>query len=412
MILFTILEEHLEETDFLWQQRRSALADHSYTFLSLLGLEERLMGHLDGLMLGGQEAWKLLEPKFTDGNRGEAFTAASVALESDDHRVAALVFDRLVTASPYVRAGIQDASCHASHARVEPLLRQLLQSERPSDKSVAIDSLSFRRAPLDHVELRPFLNDNSIEVVRAALLAIAQLKLTQLQKDTRSLLKSDNMALRQEAVRTGVVLGIDSALEEARQIIHEIPDQAGEMLTLLGNTGKFKDLPLLIDAVREPALARDAITALGLLGYSDAMPCLLKSVGDPKLARLAGEAIQVIIGVDLEKDGLTAVAPSARQQDDDDELEEDLDDGLPWPDSQAIHAWWREQSSKFDRGGRYRFGSAYGARVLLDSLEQANLRHRHHAAFELALSETTFPYIETRALARVQRAQIAMLNPA
>ena len=183
------------------------------------------------------------------------------------------------------------------------------------------------------------------------------------------------------------------------------------MLVLLGNAGPITDLPLLIHSVRGPALVRDAITALGLLGYSGAMPCLLKSVGDPKLARLAGEAIQVLTGVDLEKHGLAAVAPSARQQDDDDELEEDLDDGLPWPDPVAIHAWWREQSSKFDEGDRYRFGNPYGARVLLDSLEQANLRHRHHAAFELALSEPTFPYIETSAFVRVQRAQIAHLIP-
>lgn len=412
MVFVDILDEHLEEAEFLWHLRSDALTDRSYNLGRLSEIEERLVAHLDGLLLGEKEAWKLLEPKLADGDRGQAFAAASVALESENDGVAALVCDQLDTASRSTRAGIQDAFCHASHARMEPMLRKLLQSNRLSDRSLAIDSLSFRRAPMDQNDLRAFLRDSSIEMVRAALLAIARHKITLLEKDIMPLLRSDNIALRQEAIRTSLMLGIDSAVNEARQIVHKFSDQAGEMLVLLGNAGQIKDLPLLIDAVREPALGRDAITALGLLGYSGAMPCLLKSVGDPKLARLAGEAIHVITGVDLEKGGMTAVDHSARQQDDDDELEEDLDDGLACPDPQAIYAWWQEKASTFASGVRYRFGKPYGTAVLLDGLKHANLRHRHHAAFELALLAPTFPYIETRALARVQLMQLASLNPA
>ena len=410
MIIVDILEEHLEETDFLWNQRSNALNDPNFTLGRLGELEERLFAHLDGLILGGQEAWKLLEPKLTDGNQSEAFAAASVALESEDDGVAALVCDRLGTASTSVRAGIQDAFCHASNVRVEPVLRKLLQSDRPSEKSSAIDSFSFRRAALDHQELKVYLKDNSIEVVRAALLAIARLRVTQLENDIMPLLRSDNMPLRQEAIRTGLVVGMESALDEARQTIRTSPKQADEMLILLGNDGHSKDLPLMIDVVREPALARDAITALGLLGYSDAMTCLLETVGNPKLARLGGEAIQLITGVNLENEGLTRVESGFQRQDDDADLEDDPDEDLPWPDLQALSAWWHTHKPDFDTRARYRYGKQYSTAVLLDSLESTSLPHRHHAAFELALSRRTLPYIETYARSSVQLRQMARLN--
>ena len=42
MIIVDILEEHLEETDFLWNQRSNALNDPNFTLGRLGELEERL----------------------------------------------------------------------------------------------------------------------------------------------------------------------------------------------------------------------------------------------------------------------------------------------------------------------------------------------------------------------------------
>ena len=50
-ILLDIVEEHLEEADFLWSQRQSALADRGSTLHRLAELEERLLTHLEGLVL-------------------------------------------------------------------------------------------------------------------------------------------------------------------------------------------------------------------------------------------------------------------------------------------------------------------------------------------------------------------------
>jgi len=197
MILFDILEEHIEEADFLWQQRANALASHDYTLDELAEVEERLLAHLDGLVLGEKAAWGLIEPKLMGGGEvGEVFAAAFVALDSGD-------------------------------------------------------------------------------------------------------------SARVEAVATS---------------------------------------------------------------------------GHPAAA-VAGE--------------------------DDEELVEDPDEGLPWPDPEKLAAWWRTNASRFEKSGRYRDGKPYGRDALLDTLRYGHLLARHHAACELALLDPKVPYIETQAFARQQKFGLA-----
>ena len=50
-ILLDIVEEHLEEADFLWSHRQSVLPDRGSTLYRLAELEERLLAHLGGLVL-------------------------------------------------------------------------------------------------------------------------------------------------------------------------------------------------------------------------------------------------------------------------------------------------------------------------------------------------------------------------
>jgi hypothetical protein len=54
-VLLNILEEHLEEADFLWSHRQSALTDRHSTLHRLAEIEERLLAHLDGLVLSGYQ---------------------------------------------------------------------------------------------------------------------------------------------------------------------------------------------------------------------------------------------------------------------------------------------------------------------------------------------------------------------
>ena len=84
MILLDVIAEHLEEADFLCQQRGNALGERVYNLDRFTELEERLLAHLDGLILAEGDAWNFLKPKLTEGDVGEAFTASFVALASGE----------------------------------------------------------------------------------------------------------------------------------------------------------------------------------------------------------------------------------------------------------------------------------------------------------------------------------------
>ena len=59
MVLIDIIEEHLEEADFLCQQRGNALGERAYNLDSCAELEERLLVRVDGLLrdLCGAVSW-------------------------------------------------------------------------------------------------------------------------------------------------------------------------------------------------------------------------------------------------------------------------------------------------------------------------------------------------------------------
>src|SRR5258705_6910781 len=81
--LWDISEEHLVDAGFLWTQRERALESPRHTLAEVAtGVEERLLAHLDGLIVGGAPvAEKLLVPVLEDDSADpELLVVASLAL--------------------------------------------------------------------------------------------------------------------------------------------------------------------------------------------------------------------------------------------------------------------------------------------------------------------------------------------
>src|SRR5258705_5913553 len=106
-ILWDIYEEHLDEAAFLWGEWESALVAAHYTIAEVAeGPEERLLAHLDGLVLGGKPvAEKLLLPAIEGDDVGKvaAATWALVQAEDADH------LDHLFDAFPKVEPPARSA---------------------------------------------------------------------------------------------------------------------------------------------------------------------------------------------------------------------------------------------------------------------------------------------------------------
>lgn len=413
MILIDILEEHLEEIDFLFHQRENALSDRVYRLDSLGELEERLLAHLDGLVLGEKEAWELLEPKLAGEELGEVFAAAFVALESGDPGRIDLIQKTFSAAEGVVLDGIRHALRHASSPDVEKIVRPLLNSEKGAVRAATFDVVSFRRLSIETNLLQAGLQAKDPLVVTAAANAVGRLRVAYLKNEVEGALESDAAPVRLEAIRTGLLLKSEKALSRCRKVVQERGEEAGEAIFLLGLTGHPEDGPLLVNALGEAALTRNATVSLGLLGRAARMDVLIQCISNHKLTRLAGEAFRTVTGVDLEKEKLVAPKENqheAQQKTEEDEFEDDPDENLLIPDPVKVEGWWRKNLSRFDKKGRYRKGQPYSPQILIELLRSGALPERHHAAMELVLIDSTRPLLETYGFATRQRNEIAGLK--
>src|SRR2546422_11057412 len=108
-----ILEEHIEELAFLWEQRQAAVRDPRYTIRELTHLEERITAHLHGVLAVGEVALPLLEDSLAGEDPLMVFAASYALLHAQNQTATARVRDSFGHAQGPVLAALQDALAQA-----------------------------------------------------------------------------------------------------------------------------------------------------------------------------------------------------------------------------------------------------------------------------------------------------------
>ena len=147
---------------------------------------------------------------------------------------------------------------------------------------------------------------------------------------------------------------------------------------------------------------RLAIKGFGALGDSAVITSLIKAMQMPGLARLAGEAFSMITGVDIAYEDLEGEWPEGfeagpTENPEDEDVEMDPDEDLPWPDPDLIHQWWGKNKKNFQNGTRYLCGKLISKEQCLHVLRYGYQRQRAAAAIELAMIFPGHPLFEVRA---------------
>src|SRR5215813_13541908 len=88
LILWDVVEEHLDEAAFLVDQWESALHSPKFDLKDLAKIERRLEGHIDGLIVGGNEvSRRILDLELANADeRGRAVVSALALLFSRDDK--------------------------------------------------------------------------------------------------------------------------------------------------------------------------------------------------------------------------------------------------------------------------------------------------------------------------------------
>jgi uncharacterized protein (TIGR02270 family) len=153
---------------------------------------------------------------------------------------------------------------------------------------------------------------------------------------------------------------------------------------------------------KHPNLKKLAVAGYGVVGDPMAVPWLILMMEVPDLARVAGESFTMITGVDLAYEDLEGEWPEGfeagpTENPEDEDVEMDPDEDLPWPDPKLIADWWNKNKNNFRNGTRYLFGKPISSDQCQHVLRHGYQRQRAAAALELAIMQPGQPLFEVRA---------------
>ncbi len=403
-----IIDQHAEEASFLWLLRHAAVTAPHYDLADLAKLDDRVEAHLDGLRVAGDYGWKIAQENMQNEEPGEIFTAAVLALEGRSIERLQLVY-QLVEQAPETLTGLISALGWVEPRYLQGKVNGLLVSDNALWRRVGIRACAVHRVDPGNALLQA-LDDEDVSLKCSALKAAGELGRVDVKALLLDLMSGSEPSVQFWAAWSAVLLGDrGTGLQRLQQEIEAngdfLPDAMPVALPVLDETRNKKCLKSLAD--NEKTL-RYAIQGAGITGDPRYVPWLIKHMEEPKLARVAGEALSFICGVDLAYQDMECDLPAEaevgpNENPDDDNVEMDPDEDLPFPDVQRVQQWWRDHSNRFTATQQYLYGQQTTVQHCKEMLRSGTQRIRYLAAVRIALANPEQPLFETRAVGKRQR---------
>jgi uncharacterized protein (TIGR02270 family) len=364
VLLRDVLEEHLEELQFLWGLRRESLRSPERTLAQVRRLEARIEAHAEGLLVARGELLDLAGPGLAADDPLAAFASAFVLLRSGPEGARA-VMDAFHVSAEGGREGLCEALAHGDIRAVRDELAGCVSSADAALALSATTALAIRQAPGlgERVEER-FLGNPEPGLRLAAWRLAPLFREAPRPEAVRRGFEDPEPAVRREAVVAAAWFSLSPALEKCREQVASDPDDAAEWLYLLAVLGDESDNRTVLAAAGERGRAGRGASwprALGALGHPRGVEALLAMMGDADPARsaAAGAAFRKITGLDVSGDERVAVAGAADSADDS-EFDEEFLDEVRLPDPKAAGTFWTGARGKFGSGGRWCHGHDVG----------------------------------------------------
>ena len=401
------ISRHADEAAFLWRLRERALYAPHYSLKDLVKLDGRIEAHLDGLRIAGAEAWDILAQQLLQAEDADLFAASVLAFESSDANHVQKVLE-LASASLEMTRGVISALGWLPYDQAAPHIAFLLASKHSIQRYMGLSaSAVHRKDPGSPLEQALWHGEPALKA--RALRAVGQLGRAELLQLVQRGLEERDEASRFQATWSMILLGQRDALPVLRAFAAGNGEHADEAASLaLRVMPHAEAVAWHRQLATDPDRQRMAVIGAGVLGDPSTIPWLLEKMKSPDLARVAGESFSMMTGVDLSLQDLEGEAPEgflAGPTDDpeDENVELDPDEGLPWPAPSLIDGWWTQHQAEFHSGTRYFLGQKMGARVLRQALADGRQRQRASAALELSISSPGQPLFPVKARGSEQR---------
>lgn len=410
-----VLQQHVDETAFLWLLRNIAIADPHYSLSDLSHLDSRVAAHLDGLRIAGDSAWKLCSEALQSQEAGELFAASVLALEGINGEMLAEVLE-VVSESPDAARGFVSALGWVDGAHSDKWIPSLLGANSPSHVRAVIAGLAIRREDMAS-EIENALRTSDVSTTARALRAIGETKHRAALPGLRERLQSEDQSCRFWSGWSAVLLGDKAVAESLKSYVNCNSSFAYRAIQLIPRVLDLANSQQWLRGLAQDDLTRrHALKGCGVTGDPTYIPTLISQMSVPEQARVAGEAFSMITGVDLAYDDLDMDQPEdfeagPTEDPEDENVALDPDEDLPWPDQALIQKWWDDHGRDYQVGRRYLCGQPISQENCRRVLKEGFQRQRIAAALELALMNPDEPLFEWRAPGFRQQEWLGLKKP-
>lgn len=401
MNIDSVVIQFVEEASFLWQLRERAVRRPDYLLDDIVRLDERIEANIDGLRVVADDGWSQTVSALEYGEAGEFFVAAVLAMEGrDDNRMETVL--GVATESREAFRGLISALGWLSREPVDRWISDFAVDSRAPIQAAALAGSTIRREA-SLAMIRNAMHQKRLLTHGRALRAVGEMKYRNLLPDIQSLLDSDREACRFWSAWSGSLMGDNVGLKMLTGYASSKSKFALRAMWLVprllqpANAERW-----LRDLAQNQETRRNAIIGCGIAGDPVYVPKMIGIMSDPFYARVAGETISMITGLDIEHQEFDAdwpegfeAGPSEDPEDENVDLDEDED--LPWPDQALIQKWWDANGGQFQQGVRYLCGRPISDESCRRVLREGYQRQRIAAAYELALMNSDEPLFEWRA---------------
>jgi len=385
-------ERYADDAAFLWLLFFYGANQPHYTAKDLTELAKRVDANLDALLVAPEQAWEICENSISLGV-GEVFSASVFAFRSlEVTKIQRVVEVGLSEVSNH--SGLISAMAWLPGRLVHSWIKRFLQSKDLNHKYLALAVCSERRE--DPVELLQVIlsREDCIKhplLYPRALRLVGELKRFDLVPSLHKGITSDNSAAVFWSYWSLILMGDKSQVGNLQPyVLQENPFQMDAFEIC------FRSLPVqqarswINILSSNPAQKHLVIKASSILGDPQAVSWLISQMKIPVLTRLAGEAFTNITGIDLVEnklalESLPDLDNQLPEEKNNESVEMNEDEYLPFPDVNKIAAIWQKYQQRFEVGQRYFMGRSISVDHLNDIYANGKQRQRRAAALEFAL---------------------------
>ncbi len=386
MITSTVLRQHANEAAHLYVRRRTLTTDARATLHDLGEIDERLAAHLDGVLIGGEAAWKECESGLEDASAGVVFVAAVKAIEERQPQKLDVV-QGVVQALPAARAGFTAALGWLERGQLYGVVAPMLRTPNPFLRASGIAACAMHGVD-PGIMARGYLRDADPTVRARALRAVGELGRGELAGQCAEALGNGDESCQHWAAWSAVLLGDRRAALQQLTSIGLAPgpfrtralDLAVQAMTVGAAHRVLQQL------ASDPADMELLIQASGIAGDPAYIPWLIGRMTQGEIGDIAADAFRLITGTDV---------PLVNVK------------GGTVPDVDGLRKWWGEHGSAFKAGTRYFGGAPVTSDHCVGMLATGSQRERILAARYLCLLSPGTPVFSTSAPAWRQQRQLA-----